>query len=589
MLLKQHAAGGESCRQDFYSVWERKEKMRTKKSKEKQSIQMKKMARNMILCVLLGGLFLALMILSNNNLKNALVNQNMLTKYTNQYRLASKTLTYAVQSYAATAEQNFLDDYEKELNTDKNRELSLAGMEEIGISQEERYYVEQIANESNSLVPLEKEAFKMAGKGNLEAAIEVVFGAGYEDSVIKINQLSDEFIAKISNRMQAEVDVLNAITIIFEILVVLAFIILIIQILAFIKFSKKELLYPIQMVEKQMGYLAEGNLSEAFSLEEDETEVGRMIHAVLFMKENLKKMIHEITNVLNEMSGGNFKSVVQADYVGEFSSIKNSLNKILKDMNDTLHTVQEAAGQVHAGSEQLSGAAQNLAEGSTNQAVLVENLMTSMSMMDESMKKSVLVGKQSETLSELASVSLGKGNEKLQELMASIEDISERSIQIGTITDTINGVATQTNLLALNAAIEAARAGEAGKGFAVVADQVKTLASASAEAVGGTANLIQATVDAVQKVIAVTKETAAEIDDVLVKTNSSREMTIEMVKALEKEMKSIHDMNEDIMKVAAVVENNSATAEETAATSQEQNAQASIMREMVGKFQLSQV
>lgn len=560
--------------------------MNTTKKKIKQSVKMKRLAIGMVTCTIIGGLFLVLTIFSNNYLKKALSDQNALTYYTNQYRLASKTLTYAVQSYAATGEQKYLDDYEKELNTDKNRDLSLAGMEQIGLSQEEKNYIDQIAELSNGLVPLEELAFKVAGEGNLTAAMESVFGSDYESTVVKINQLSNEVITKIGDRMQGEVDSLARITLLFETMVVLAFLFVIIEILVFITFTKKELLMPIQIVEKQLNYLADGNLSEVLAMQGDETEVGRMIHAVQSMKTNLKEMIYEITRVLNEMADGNFKGVVRVDYVGEFSAIKESLNKILNDMNGTLSTVQEVAEQVHGGSVQLADAAQNMAEGSTNQANLVENLVVSMSNMDESMKKNVEIGKKSEELSNMASDSLGKGNEKLQELVQAIGGINEQSVRIGTIIETINGIATQTNLLALNAAIEAARAGEAGKGFAVVADQVKKLAAASSEAAGGTTQLIQATVEAVQRAITITNETEAEIEEVLVKTKNSKDMTIEMVKSLEKELKYINDINEDINQVAVVVENNSAVSEETAATSEEQNAQSDIMQEIVGKFQL---
>lgn len=560
--------------------------MNTTKKKIKQSVKMKRLAIGMVTCTIIGGLFLVLTIFSNNYLKKALSDQNALTYYTNQYRLASKTLTYAVQSYAATGEQKYLDDYEKELNTDKNRDLSLAGMEQIGLSQEEKNYIDQIAELSNGLVPLEELAFKVAGEGNLTAAMESVFGSDYESTVVKINQLSNEVITKIGDRMQGEVDSLARITLLFETMVVLAFLFVIIEILVFINFTKKELLMPIQIVEKQLNYLADGNLSEVLAMQGDETEVGRMIHAVQSMKTNLKEMIYEITRVLNEMADGNFKGVVRVDYVGEFSAIKESLNKILNDMNGTLSTVQEVAEQVHGGSVQLADAAQNMAEGSTNQANLVENLVVSMSNMDESMKKNVEIGKKSEELSNMASDSLGKGNEKLQELVQAIGGINEQSVRIGTIIETINGIATQTNLLALNAAIEAARAGEAGKGFAVVADQVKKLAAASSEAAGGTTQLIQATVEAVQRAITITNETEAEIEEVLVKTKNSKDMTIEMVKSLEKELKYINDINEDINQVAVVVENNSAVSEETAATSEEQNAQSDIMQEIVGKFQL---
>ena len=149
-------------------------------------------------------------------------------------------------------------------------------------------------------------------------------------------------------------------------------------------------------------------------------------------------------------------------------------------MRDTLTTIREVSQQIDSGSEQLSYAAVDLAEGCTEQAGKVSNLVHLMDEMYSSMEHSAMEASETVKISTSAGEVLIEGNEKMHELKEAIEDISKCSEEIGQIIGTIEEIASQTNLLSLNASIEAARAGEAGKGFAIVADQVKNLADESA-------------------------------------------------------------------------------------------------------------
>ena len=105
-----------------------------------------------------------------------------------------------------------------------------------------------------------------------------------------------------------------------------------------------------------------------------------------------------------------------------------------------------------------------------------------------------------------------ENNAKMREMVKSMLEIKDASIQIEKIIETINDIASQTNLLALNASIEAARAGEAGKGFAVVANQVNQLADQSAQAVKESAALIKTSVNAVGKGVSFAEETAQQLE-----------------------------------------------------------------------------
>ena len=152
------------------------------------------------------------------------------------------------------------------------------------------------------------------------------------------------------------------------------------------------------------------------------------------------------------------------------------------------------------------------------------------------------------------------------------------------IQSTIEDIANQTNLLSLNAAIEAARAGEAGRGFAVVAEQVKNLAEESAKAAGETRKLIDTTVEAVQKGIEYADITADSMVEVMSGAKQATDMMEKMAVELREEAANMLKIDDNVARVAEIVDNNSATSEETAAVSEEQTAQVATMVQMMEQF-----
>ena len=140
------------------------------------------------------------------------------TTLLNQYRLGSKALTYAVQTYAVTGKQKYYDDYMRELNEDKNRDIAWAELEKNNIKSSEWMLMKQIAELSNGLVPLEEEALKLAGQGNTEKAMSYVFGDEYENTTQEINTLTNDAIQKIQSRVNQSKRNLRFFQIIIEML-----------------------------------------------------------------------------------------------------------------------------------------------------------------------------------------------------------------------------------------------------------------------------------------------------------------------------------------------------------------------------------
>lgn len=551
-----------------------------------QSAMLQQNTRSTYRILIISIVMLILFIGSNMYLSRINSQQLEATMYLNQYRLGSKTLTAAVQSYAVTGDQTYYDNYMKELNEDKNRDIAWEGLQKDGLTDNEWALLNHIAEMSNGLVPLEEEAMDKAGSGDTQAAISYVFGEEYESTVQEITATTDNCINDIQARMAQKQNTLNLIMITTMVIFILCFLTISRKIVTTLTFAKQELLIPIVKVSEQMKVLAQGHFDSRLDLPEDDSEVGIMVKAVHFMNDNFTKMITEISEILGQMGQGNYRVEPTEEYVGDFVQIKDSMVKIIADMKKTLSTIQVSAQEIDGGSEQLAQAATDLAEGCTAQASKISEASQMIDAMAKSIEEKARVAQETADISKQSAQTVADGNAKMQELKVAIGEISKCSEEIRSIIQVIEDIASQTNLLSLNASIEAARAGEAGRGFAVVAEQVKNLAEQSTEAAGETTKLIVSTIDAVNKGIAIAEETEASMDQVMEEAEASTKRMVDMAQALQAEVSSVQQIDENIAHVAGIVDNNSASSQETAAVSEEQSAQVHTMLQLMHQFQI---
>lgn len=551
-----------------------------------QSGMLQRISKKTYVIVYAGIIFLLIFIglytYSNQSRSEQLEN----TVFLNQYRLGSKILTASVQSYAVTGIQDYYDNYFKELNEDKNRDIAWQGLQDNHLKEDEWATLQQIADMSNGLVPLEEEAMDAVAAGDLQTAQDAVFGTTYEDTVAQISSLTDDCINKIQDRMQRKQSVLNIIMLISIFAFTVSFIVIVEQIKKIMQFSRRELLLPIIKVSDLVKNLAQGNFQNETDMREDESEVGIMIASINFMNQNFTKMISDISNVLDKMGNGNYTVSLQEQYVGDFIAIKDSMEKIIEDTRHTLTTIRNSANEIGGGSEQLANAATDLAEGCTTQAAQVSEVSEAVDHMAKIMEEKAKDAADAVSLSTHAGEVLMESNAKMQELKEAISEINHCSDQIRDIIGVIEDIASQTSLLSLNASIEAARAGEAGRGFAVVAEQVKNLAEQSTQAAGETTKLIENTVQAVEKGITISDEAVANMNDVMVSAKEATDKMSEMAETMRRESDSMRSINDSVSKVAEIVDSNSAASEETAAVSEEQTAQVQTMVQMMDQFEI---
>ena len=552
-----------------------------------QAKRMDLLLKTMMKALIVGGIVLLASISFNIWMNAAQSARVEMLQALDQYRLGSKNLSFAAQSYAVTGKTHYLERYNREASVDKNKELALEVLENSDIKGKEKEMLDQIIADEAAMLPLEMSAINLVRQsGNTTAATAILFGETYEALVEAVTDDTEELIAAIQRRKAMQIDILSKVQILMQIILVVAIMNVVMQFMRMFIFSNKKLLQPVLQVSEQMKHMAAGDFSVPLTLEENDTEVGSMVKAINFMKQNMGEMIGEVTGILEQMGNGNYRFDTQAEYIGEFGRIEGALQTIREKMHETLYTLRVASDQINTGSEQLACAAQDLAEGSNIQATQMSELVEAMKRMSEGMENSAAAAQESVSIATQAGEALQVGNNHMEELKVAIAEISKCSEQIRSIISTIEDIADQTNLLSLNAAIEAARAGEAGRGFAVVAEQVKKLAEESSAASGRTTELIETTIQAVEKGISIADETTASMGVVMQGAQVATQKMGEIAEMLHAEVGNIHEVNNTIATVTEVVDSNSATSEETAAVSEEQKAQVETMVQLIEFFEI---
>ncbi len=344
---------------------------------------------------------------------------------------------------------------------------------------------------------------------------------------------------------------------------------------------------PISEIEGAAIKMAEGDLDVEISYTSKD-ELGVLAEQVRRLIHKLQVIIDDENKFLAKMAAGDFTvdTVCEEEYTGGFYPLLVSFRGIAEKLNDTMLQINQSSSQVAGGSEQVSNGAQALSQGATEQASSVQELAASINEISDKVNQNADNARQANAMAGSVSMEMNQSNDKMQQMIQAMNDISNCSSEIGKIIKTIEDIAFQTNILALNAAVEAARAGTAGKGFAVVADEVRNLASKSAEASKNTSVLIENSLNAVENGTRIAGETAQSLLQAVNGVNEMTGIIGQISEASSNQAEAISQITMGIDQISSVVQTNSATAQESAAASEELSSQSQLMKSLVGRFKL---
>lgn len=557
---------------------------------------MKKSMNQSTLNLILNGisiltlLFMGVALFANSHIRGLLNTANQerfdLTYNANRFMNGSAYLTNEVRAFAATGEQAHYDNYWLEVNELKNRDIGVAALQEIGITDEEQQMIDDMFALSNQLVPLEEEAMNKVTAGDKESAVAYVYGQDYSSAIEKINALKEQFLDALDTRTKARLDDLNYQSAFIRQCMSAALILIAVLQMFSMLVTNRRVLRPIVVVRDQMKEIADGNLSAEFTLEPSTSEIGMLAASIHETKRELKKYIQDIDHKLAQMAEGSMDLTIGDDYRGEFLPIQTAMRQIVDSLNHALSQIRTTAEHVSKESEHMAAGAESLSNGTVRQASAVQQLSASIQEISGQVGRTSADADHAKQSSADAAHQLLTCSQKMESLSSAMNDISKASNQIGGIIKTIEDISFQTNILALNAAVEAARAGEAGKGFAIVADEVQDLANKSSVSAQDIAELIENSMKLVQYGSSLTAETTEAITAVVASAQQSTELVDRIAESAQYQAQSLRQLTQGMEQISEVVQSNASTAQESAQSAKELNRQAEEMKVSVHRFRL---
>ncbi len=323
------------------------------------------------------------------------------------------------------------------------------------------------------------------------------------------------------------------------------------------RFMSGKITGSLSKLINRIGLLAQGDLSTEVELVKGKDEVSKLAQALNNTVIQLRSYINDINNVLSAMAANDFTLNSSENYLGDFIPIKKAIDNMASSLSETFAQISDSAEHFNTSAEQVANTSKLVSQGSTEQAGALEQLMVSIKQILQDSND----GKPGDEF---------HNGININNVLVAMEDIKKSSEKISKIIKTIDDIAFQTNILSLNAAVEAARAGSAGKGFAVVADEVRNLAVKSAEAASHTSELVNASIQSIDKEYSYATEAIRQID-----------------RSHSLQSEAIIQIRQNLEKINSVIQTNSQTAEESAAASEELSTQAIILREQISKFKLN--
>ena len=340
-------------------------------------------------------------------------------------------------------------------------------------------------------------------------------------------------------------------------------------------------------VKNAMLSISQGDLSCSLTKTKRKDELGVLQNTAASLVEMLQHIIGEANQILGSIAHFDMTTGEMNFYPGAFNSLADSVNAIRQMLTRMIIDIQSSSANVKSGSSQLAEATQLLSEGTVSQTSSIEKLVMDMNNVVDSINQNSENGNLINERLNTLDTKIQDSSQQMEHLLRIVDQIEEMSSDIQKIVGTIDSIAFQTNILALNASVEAARAGENGRGFAVVAEEVSSLASRSSDASKKTGELIEKCITGIAQAKESADVTASALESIVTDSAEIARSFDSISEATREEARKANSIRMEINNISDVVQSNSSTAQETAASTEALSQQAQTLEAMTSRFRVN--
>jgi len=297
-----------------------------------------------------------------------------------------------------------------------------------------------------------------------------------------------------------------------------------------------------------------------------------------------KKAVQELSQVLSLLAEGNLGCRIEGKFPDELEQVRLAFNEtidrfstIVRELRQTSTALRSATGEILAG-------ANDLAERTTRQAAAIEETGAAVEQLSQTVAENAKRAEAARTNARSVSDGAEQTGSVMGEANNAMEAVTAQSAKISNIIGLIDDIAFQTNLLALNASVEAARAGDAGKGFAVVAVEVRRLAQSAASASNDVKGLIEQSSAAVSNGSRLVASATERLNAIVGRAHENARLMDEIAQANSDQASAIAEVNVSVRQMDEMTQHNAALVEETNATIEQTEAQATRVDSLVEMF-----